>query len=584
MIEELVRRSDPFAVADAISRSTFRDEMIEFASKRQDDPRLRDVFVALLAIRAATEGLPFVATQIRQLVATGQTSSALMLAKHLSMTEELWDLLAEVGEPLHTEYWKALTFVFRNETRASDDRAVRELLGVGNLEAAFKHVLHENKKIATDLSLDVLSRAVASESAWARVKGTESLSYWLPLVFDGLAASVPPDTLGPLVLRFALRVDDNLHGLRWLTPMFEKNPSLFVGLCAGTVPGNVGGGTSDDEDVAARAGRVLYGWRGVPGDSARAEDRDRILLAWSREVLRNAETLPHPHVVDTPLCLVFARASSQDGRWPPRAVREILREIPESRHFRGQLSVARQNMRGATTRGMVEGGRQEVVLAARYELDANELRCEWPEAADVLDHIARCYRSDASRNEAEANSFAKAEGLERTALDGLDLLVSIALAAADVDADASMSALAAKLGVERAEVKASLDVLTRRKIVRTDGRLNRLRLRQFLLQDPPPFPLAGNQVASAGIGLPTGTSGPELSNELRGEAYVMPLSTGGAQGRVVPPIHGTAPTFAHANPRAYVLLSLLDALRVAYAEGGRARDAELARKKLTELL
>ena len=59
-------------------------------------------------------------------------------------------------------------------------------------------------------------------------------------------------------------------------------------------------------------------------------------------------------------------ADPSDGAWPHRAVRQMLGAIRRAEVDRGFL-VGVSNARGATTRGLRDGGEQERALAVRYE-------------------------------------------------------------------------------------------------------------------------------------------------------------------------------------------------------------------------
>jgi hypothetical protein len=252
-----------------------------------------------------------------------------------------------------------------------------------------------------------------------------------------------------------------------------------------------------------------------------------------------------------------------------------------------EIRVARWNDRGATVRSLAEGGRQERVLAAGYREDANRLRIDAPRTAKLLDSLADGYERDASEEDRNASTTSRVEGVEHTQMTGLDTLVAMKLAG-DKPANGldRVGWLADALQVPRAEIVVSLAVLEKRRFFRGDGTtLNALRLRSYLLQDPPPFPLLQG-VLRDGVGLPTAHSGPALAADLfdGAEPFVMPLDGATTRGKVVAPIHPRAPLAAARDPNLHALLSLLDALRVAASPAGTARDRELGTKRLLERL
>jgi hypothetical protein len=70
--------------------------------------------------------------------------------------------------------------------------------------------------------------------------------------------------------------------------------------------------------------------------------------------------------------------------------------------FRDELEVAKKNLRGITSKGIFEGGRQEQSIAAPYREGAASLRLTCPETAALLDRIAASYEEDAREEDTSA--------------------------------------------------------------------------------------------------------------------------------------------------------------------------------------
>jgi hypothetical protein len=63
------------------------------------------------------------------------------------------------------------------------------------------------------------------------------------------------------------------------------------------------------------------------------------------------------------------------------------------------------------------------------------------------------------------------------------------------------------------------------------------------------------------------------------DAYVWPDPTGEVRGQAIEPLYRSVPTAARNDPELYVLLSLIDAIRV-----GRVREQRLAVKELEQTM
>jgi hypothetical protein len=98
-----------------------------------------------------------------------------------------------------------------------------------------------------------------------------------------------------------------------------------------------------------------------------------------------------------------------DEPWPPAPVRELIERVRDPDLEQG-VFLGLVNKRGATTRGLEDGGAQELELAAKYRADAELYAAEWPRTAAILRDVARSYENAARRNEDEAEG--RRQGLD----------------------------------------------------------------------------------------------------------------------------------------------------------------------------
>ena len=83
--------------------------------------------------------------------------------------------------------------------------------------------------------------------------------------------------------------------------------------------------------------------------------------------------------------LAHAPADDVDNIWPHRFVRDLLEKSP-GKIPRG-IMTERVNMRGVTTRGVLDGGDQERDLSAGLRKDAEAIE-RWPSTAAMLRAMA----------------------------------------------------------------------------------------------------------------------------------------------------------------------------------------------------
>lgn len=161
---------------------------------------------------------------------------------------------------------------------------------------------------------------------------------------------------------------------------------------------------------------------------------------------------------------------------------------------------------------------------------------------------------------------------------GQDILIAAGLFALN-SAHGAQSELARRLDLPRSRISESVRRLRENGVYSDNlGRLRHQRLRALLLEGLPWMIPA--RVGGTGVGLPTGHSGPLLSDRLAWSIpYVWPTTYGDVEGRTVEPIHRLAPSLCSQLPAAYALLSLADAVRL-----GRVRERQLAAQAMSDLL
>lgn len=164
--------------------------------------------------------------------------------------------------------------------------------------------------------------------------------------------------------------------------------------------------------VATNAYRLLDDWSVIPGsdgpgrrvDASQLNDWVDAVVPMLREADREAIGLEL-------IGRVLAKApGDEDETWPTLPVRELIERLGRTEVDRG-FEIEVFNSRGATSRGLTDGGDQERALAARYEALAQKVSDRWPRTARILRSLANTYESDARREDERVRRFL--EGLDR---------------------------------------------------------------------------------------------------------------------------------------------------------------------------
>lgn len=173
------------------------------------------------------------------------------------------------------------------------------------------------------------------------------------------------------------------------------------------------GGEAAEEERRKRASnafRLLSVWNVPPGLAEDGRMDASLLSDWYTAAMEKlAETGRESAGQDALGRVLASTPPDDDGTWPGEVVREFL-EIQQSSEIESGLFVELLNRRGATTRGLEDGGAQEQALVERYTADAERLADEAPRTAAILRDIAKSYAREARRNDRSAERFKR--GLE----------------------------------------------------------------------------------------------------------------------------------------------------------------------------
>ena len=163
----------------------------------------------------------------------------------------------------------------------------------------------------------------------------------------------------------------------------------------------------DDETVRIRAEvafEVLHSCSLVPGIIEGGGVDEGELRKWMSEAETALQDLGRQRVGEQQIGEILANAPmGDDGVWPSEAVRNVV-EAYSSSEIKQGLSIGIHNQRGATWRGMLEGGEQEKALQTKYVDWADKLNINWPETAEVLRDVAERYGEEAKRWDEEVRA------------------------------------------------------------------------------------------------------------------------------------------------------------------------------------
>jgi hypothetical protein len=257
-------------------------------------------------------------------------------------------------------------------------------------------------------SPDLIQRSLraALEPNMAETLPPGSLDYDLGVLLDWLAAAgTDPDTMFEMEWAYFLLLEHTREP-RAIYERLAHDPDLFVeAVCHAYRAKSETGPPQADEVAQARAQQcwaLLRTWRRLPGTREDGSVDATTLRPWvqrARELLLERD---RADIGDQCLGeLLSGSPMGADGVWPCEAVRSVV-EATASKHLDTGLEIGRFNGRGVTTRGVFDGGQQEVGLAQQYRKWADAAGDRSPRTGRLLRRLADGYARDARREDESA--------------------------------------------------------------------------------------------------------------------------------------------------------------------------------------
>ena len=187
-----------------------------------------------------------------------------------------------------------------------------------------------------------------------------------------------------------------------------KDPFLFADLIAWAFKRSDGqvDEAVDDQSLERRATlafSLVWRLRILPGLMEDGSVDAEILSTWVNEARRLCRERARENIGEQQIGQILANAPvGSDGIWPCEPVRDLLDSLA-SRHVGIGFVIGKSNLRGVTSRTLFDGGLQERSLADNYLNDSARIAATWPFTAQLLRELAAGYKSEASREDQDAD-------------------------------------------------------------------------------------------------------------------------------------------------------------------------------------
>lgn len=366
-------------------------------------------FAEAYATSRIHDDIPAARKTVFDLWSTDQISSFVAL---LPFDRETWSHAAALQEPIPADYWKKTGCRAFDLESADIEFAARNLIGVGRVHSAIDLVgMNRDKpkgKLSADTIMSLLELCAKSSST---ERPGQLTGHHIEELIDDVQKTpgVDEERLAGIEWAFLDLLDQfSRHRPETLHKALATQPKFFVDLLCllyrrrGENEDELNPNSEETKARAERAWTLIHHWDRIPG----TQPDGTVSLVELREWMKNARDLADKEgrlvVGDITIGGVLAHSCADpDGTWPCAPVAQIIEETSSTELERGFMTGIFNN-RGATTRGLDEGGVQERELAKTFRGWADKILLRFPKVAKLLSRMATDYEAQAVREDLEA--------------------------------------------------------------------------------------------------------------------------------------------------------------------------------------
>jgi hypothetical protein len=323
-----------------------------------------------------------------------------------------WSAVSALGKDVERAYWKRASGYSREDLTRDTPTAVEKLLEVNRPRTALEIAGNPNISVPSALLKLLIQKFLSLDQKETRIQAGAMTEFHLGHIFKQLyeRGELPIEEIAQLEWPFAALFE----GLRSYTSsplaihrLLQRNPSFFAQLIAFMYKRDDRSPDLSQEDIgnearqnlAHNARLVVDSWRLLPGLNEDGSFDGQQLSAWVDASRQECAATRHVTGGDLQIGFMLAHAPADaDGSWPHTAVRDLVERLNND-VVDEHIQMGIYNSRGATSRGLTDGGAQERDLADRYKKMSEAVKLHWPRTAAMLRSIADSYTRDAERHD-----------------------------------------------------------------------------------------------------------------------------------------------------------------------------------------
>lgn len=400
------------ATVEAVGRAE-QKEAILFTALHRGDPASQGLALGMIHAFCKRDGEAWADTLLSRAEVKGWPKEVIVRALLLMpLSKRTWKHAAAFGKEVEDLYWSRTSILGIDNEPESMAFAIGKLLEAGRARHATYLAGHYGKGLTSELLVRTLTEA--AQQPWPEGADTNEgtmFPYSVEELLQRLdeAGDVPEDQIARLEWTYLQLLEHSRRPPKVLHKTMSVNPAFFVEVLSAIYRPATDSGVQETIEsdpkraraIASQAYGLLRSWRRVPGEASGIVD-SAALEEWVKHARLLCAQADRAVVGDQHIGSLLASAPPDaDGIWPTKAVREVI-EITRSRKLENGVLLGVHNSRGATWRGLTDGGAQERLIANRYREWAETTELEWPRTSALLERIAKSFEEHGQWHDQDA--------------------------------------------------------------------------------------------------------------------------------------------------------------------------------------
>lgn len=321
------------------------------------------------------------------------------LLRALHFVPETWDWAERFGEDTERAYWSAVPPA-RIDDPAGVERAARLLVRYERPDHAVELLGRLPEGTVPQIDPDLVVGALEQLLRQGNPSQWSALAHNVSTLLDYLETSATVDRprLAGLEWVFLPLLQGLERPANVLSRELALNPAFFMEvLCiVFRAHDEEPRAATDEQQATAMLGyQLLDSWKHPPGYHDDGTVDEEAMNVWVDAARMLAAGQMREEIADRQIGRVLRYVPDDpDGLWPHRTVRNLVERIA-SRDLEAGLDLGLHNSRGATWRGLHDGGAPERALQTQYLSYAQHLNADWPRTAAMLRRVAHSFAEEA---------------------------------------------------------------------------------------------------------------------------------------------------------------------------------------------